>query len=114
MPEALRQAGLQAQVHDDHFPADASDADWLRVVGQRGWIVLTKDERIRHRPLERAALLDAGVRAFVLTAQRMSGADMGQAFVRARRAMEHLLHRRRQRPFIATVTRHGRVRVIVR
>ena len=114
MPEALRQAGLRVEVHDDHFPPDASDADWLRVVGQRGWAVLTKDERIRRRPLERDALLGARVRAFVLTARRMSGADMGQAFVRARGAMENLLCRHRQRPFIASVTRHGRVRVIVR
>jgi hypothetical protein len=37
---------------------------------------------------------------------------MGQAFARARGAMENLLRRRRQRPFIATVTSHGRVRVI--
>jgi hypothetical protein len=114
VPEVLRQAGLQVEVHDDHFPPDASDADWLRVVGERGWVVLTKDERIRRRPLERDALLAAGVRAFVLTARRMSGADMGQAFARARRPMENLLRRRRQYPFIATVTRHGRVRVIVR
>jgi len=108
VPEALRQAGLRVEVHDDHFPPDASDADWLRAVGQRGWVVLTKDERIRRRPLKHAALLDAGVRAFVL------GTDMGQAFVRAGGAMENLLRRRRQRPFIATVTRRGRVRVIVK
>jgi len=113
VPEALRQAGLRVEVHDDHFPPDALDVDWLRVVGGRGWVVLTKDERIRRRPLERDALLEAGVHAFVLTARRMSGADMGQAFVRARAAMENLLRRQVQRPFIATVTRHGRVRVIV-
>ena len=84
VPEALRQAGMRVEIHDDHFPPDAEDADGLRIVGQRGWAVLTKDERIRRRPLERRALIDAGVCAFALTARRMSGSDIGQAFVRAR------------------------------
>ena len=103
---------MHVEVHDDHFAPDTPDAAWLRVVGERGWVVLTKDERIRRRPLEREALLTAGVRAFALTARRLTGPEMGQAFARARGAMENLLRRRRQRPFIATVTRHGRVHVI--
>jgi hypothetical protein len=50
---------MHVEVHDDHFAPDAPDAVWLRVVGERGWVVLTKDERIRRRPLEREALLTA-------------------------------------------------------
>lgn len=99
------------EVHDDHFAPDAPDAEWLRVVGTRGWVVLTKDERIRRRPLEREALAAAGVRAFALTARHMTGAEMGTALVRARGAMEDLLRRRRP-PFTASVTRHGRVRLL--
>jgi len=105
---------MHVAIHDDHFPPDAPDTAWLQVVGERRWVVLTKDERIRRRPLERQTLLAAGVRAFALTARRLTGSEMGQAFIDARGAMENLLRRRRQRPFIATVTRHGRVRVIAR
>ena len=47
--DALRQAGAEVHVHGDHFPPDARDEEWLRVVGQRGWIVLTKDKMIRYR-----------------------------------------------------------------
>jgi len=43
---ALRQAGPTFHIHHDHFPTDAKDEDWLVQVGQRGWIVLTKDHRI--------------------------------------------------------------------
>lgn len=43
----LRNAGLQVEIHDDHFARDAEDRDWLRVVGARGWVVLTKDQRLR-------------------------------------------------------------------
>ena len=74
---------MRVEIHDDHFSPDAEDADWLRVVGQRGWAVLTKDERIRRRPVERRRS-SMPVCAFALTARRMSGSDIGQAFVRAR------------------------------
>jgi hypothetical protein len=114
VPAALRAAGMRVEVHDDHFLPDAPDEEWLRVAGERGWAVLTKDAAIRWRPLERDTLLAAGVRAFVLTAKRLTGAEIGQAFVRARGAMEDLLRRRTQRPFIASVSRHGRVQVIFR
>ena len=50
---ALRQAGAVVKLHDDHFPQDARDEEWLREVGRREWIVLTKDSRIRHRAHER-------------------------------------------------------------
>lgn len=102
---------MRVEVHDAHFRPDAPDEEWLADVGARGWVVLTKDERIRRRPLERQALAAAGVRAFVLTARHMTGEEMGAAFVRARGAMEDLLRRRRA-PLVASVTRHGRVRVL--
>ena len=44
---ALREAGHVVLVHDDEFEPDARDVDWLQAVGQRGWVVLTKDARIR-------------------------------------------------------------------
>ncbi len=58
---ALRQAGAEVHIHDDYFPANARDEEWLRVVGQRGWVVLTKDKMIRYRGPELAALINAGV-----------------------------------------------------
>jgi len=47
--------------------AGAADTAWLPVVGQAGLVVLTRDKRIRSRPLERQALLDHNVRACFLT-----------------------------------------------
>jgi PIN domain-containing protein len=44
------------------------DEDWLPVAGQHGWVVVMRDKHIRTRVAERRALLDAGVRAFCLTA----------------------------------------------
>jgi uncharacterized protein with PIN domain len=72
--EALRAAGAKVEVHDDHFAQDAQDEVWLTEVGSKGWVVLTKDQRIRFRVIEREALKAAGVRAFVLTAGDISAA----------------------------------------
>ena len=80
---ALREASVRVEIHDDHFPPNAKDSDWLPVVGERGWVVLTKDDRIRYRRHEREALLDAGVRAFVLTNRNLTGDDMATLFAEA-------------------------------
>jgi hypothetical protein len=63
-------------VHDDYFSPNARDEEWLSEVGRRQWVVLTKDERIRYREIERTALMNAGVRAFVLTAKNLQGSEM--------------------------------------
>jgi len=51
------------------IPADETiaDTDWLALAGHEGWAVLMKDERIRYRPAERAAVTVYDVRAFCLT-----------------------------------------------
>lgn len=68
-------------MHDDHFPQNAADEDWLPLVGARGWIVLSKDKRLRKVPLQREALVSAGVRAFVMTAGNLTGSEMANAFL---------------------------------
>ena len=42
--QRLRQAGVNARVLvDEGFSADAEDVDWLPVVANKGWAILTKD-----------------------------------------------------------------------
>jgi PIN like domain len=67
-------------------PADegVSDVEWLQLAGERGWIVLMKDERIRYRPSERAALLTHRVRAFCLTSGNLTGQQMAELLIHHR------------------------------
>lgn len=91
IPDALRQSGEDIRIHDDYFPQDAKDSIWLTEVGKRGWIVLTKDTRIRYRAIETKALLAAGVRAFVLTARGdLIGKEMADIFIMALPRMKKL------------------------
>jgi predicted nuclease of predicted toxin-antitoxin system len=109
--EALRQQGVRAEVHEDHFPIDAKDEDWLPEVEQRGWVVLTKDDRIRYRPIERDALIRARVAMFVLASGNLRGEEMAQAFIAALPRIRRFLTKNRP-PFIARVSRSGTVSLL--
>ncbi|MBV6410625.1 MAG: hypothetical protein LC123_16595 [Burkholderiales bacterium] len=105
--QALREAGATVEVHDDHFPQTTPDVEWLAEVGRRGWVVLSKDERIRRNRIERAALDSARVRAFFLTQQDITGQEMAELFSNAlpgmtRRAVSE------PAPFIFTISRSGK------
>jgi len=109
---ALRAAGAQVEVHDDHFPQDARDEVWLPAVGRRGWAVVTSDDRIRYRQAETTAARSAGVALFIFTGKRMRGAAIADALVRALPAMTRVLTIQ-VRPFVAKVSRAGAV-ILVR
>ena len=72
----LIKTGLVVEIHDDHFARDAEDRVWLQAVGERGWVVLTKDQRLRYRPLEIATLRASRARVFVLTAGNLRGSEI--------------------------------------
>lgn len=111
MAHALRDLGERVEIHDDHFAPDAKDEDWLVEVGSRGWIVLTKDDRIRYRVTERTALAVAKVKAFVLTSTQLQGIEMADAFVKALPRIKRLLAKHRA-PFLGRVSRHGKVSLL--
>jgi hypothetical protein len=111
VPHALRSGGALVEIHDDHFAPDTLDTVWLAEVGARGWVVLTKDNRIRRHPLELQALLVANVAAFMLTATDVTGAEMGRLLVAVIPKLAALV-RSRARPFIATISRQGQVTII--
>ncbi len=106
MPDALRLAGANVEVHGAHFPPNASDTDILRFIGARGWVFLSKDENVRRRPAERQALAEAEVAAFILTAGRAKGEVIASAFVAALDRMQRICGTY-ARPFIATVSASG-------
>lgn len=109
--DALRAAGAPIEVHDDHFPQDAPDEVWLPVVGQRGWAVITKDDRIRYRQAETTAAVAAGVALFIFVGKAMRGAAIADALVKALPAMVELIETHK-RPFVAKVSRGGAVNLL--
>lgn len=108
--EALRASGETVEAHDIHFPKDASDVEWLGQVGSKGWVVLSKDDRIRLNEVERNALTEAGVAAFFLGRGDLTGPQMACAIVKALPAIKRAL-KRFPIPFIARISADGDVSV---
>ncbi len=107
--EELRGTGVQVEVHDDHFPSGATDAQWIPQVGKMGWIVLTKDKRITYNALERQAVARAGIRMFTLASTGLSGEDTAFAFKKALNPMLKFLGKN-PAPFIAKVYKDGNIK----
>lgn len=88
VPQLLRDAGWLLTTLVEHYgkPADESvaDIDWLALCGERRWPVLMKDEKIRYRQAERAALVKADVTAFCLASGNLRSAEMAEIFIRHR------------------------------
>jgi PIN like domain len=111
--DALRQLGLTVIRHDDRFRQGTPDEEWLPKMGAAGWILLTKDDRIRSKSREREILLSAGVRAFVLSSANLTGDQMAAPFVNAARRMQRVVLGE-GRAFIASVSSAGRVKLVLR
>jgi len=84
----------------------------LSEIGKRGWIAITKDERIRYRTIERVALMRAGVRAFILSGGNIPAVELAAIFLRALPRLRRLVVHKGA--FIARITRGSKVKVIVR
>jgi predicted nuclease of predicted toxin-antitoxin system len=113
IPDALRQAHLRVEIHDDHFAQDAEDELWLTHAGQRGWVVLTKDERIRYRPNELRALIEAEVRTFIVIARNRPMTEVATIVVQALPAIAAFLAQHSP-PFVAKITADSKVAMVVR
>lgn len=113
VPALLRDVGLRlctlAEVYG--IPADETiaDTEWLARAGQQGWVVLMKDDRIRYRPAERAAVLEHRVQAFCLSSGNLRAAEMAQRFIDV---LEQITEACNQPgPFLYTVSRVGLRRI---
>ena len=106
---ALRAAGVPFERHHDHFARDAADADWIVEVGRQHWVVVTRDQRIRHRPNELAAVRAANLHLFALTSGNLSAAQTAEVLLRAWPALQRAVASRPP-PGIWSVTRGGEVR----
>jgi uncharacterized protein YbjT (DUF2867 family) len=107
----LRQCGLTVEVHDDHFPQNAPDEDWLLEVGKRRWIVLTKDDRMRYRPAALEAYRSNKVRVFIFGSGEMKAQEMADAFITALLRILRLV-RNNPAPFFARISRIGFVALL--
>jgi predicted nuclease of predicted toxin-antitoxin system len=109
LADSLRNVGGTVEIHDDHFKQDMKDEDWLKEVGKRNWVVLTKDKKIASRRLELLGVAQGGVQLFAFVGGDIPGVVVAQAFVNALENMQGFI-RGNQAPFIPKVYQSGLVK----
>ena len=112
MPEALRAAGVEIRVHDELFPQGTEDVVWLREAGLNGWIVITRDDRIRYNQLEKQAVIAARLRFFSITSSSLTGEEAAALILAALGKMLRLCRQHSKRGFIAKISRGPDVKII--
>jgi hypothetical protein len=110
---ALGLAGYSVKAHHELFTPGTPDEEWLPKVGERGFVVLSKDDAIRLNHGQKQILLSANVRAFFLGRADASGSVMANAFLSAAPRMVRIAQGE-PRAFIARVHPDGRVTFIER
>lgn len=106
---ALEAAGAKVERLTKHLPKGTDDQTWLALAGSLGWVVLTRDKRIRYRQLERQALESAGVRAFVFIGGNVTLSDTAAILARTYTAIADIC-KREPGPFLYHVGRGGKPR----
>ncbi len=96
---------MRVERADDHFRIDTADEAWLPVVASRGWLVVTRDKRMRYSPLALMALMTSGARLFVIVG-KLTAAEALDVFRGHRKKVESLA-RTEKAAFIAKIRRDG-------
>jgi len=94
--------------HLQHFQPGTEDSVWLPFVGQKGWILLTKDKRIRFNQLEKTAVRRYRVREFYFSSGNYTGAEMADILMAALPEMVKI-YERQEPPFIASISKSGKI-----
>ena len=108
--EALRAASVPIRRLSEELDRSMEDATWLSIVAARGWAIATRDNRMRHRSSERAAILEAGAIVVVLRGDGLRGEVMASMLADAYPALKRLASRY-QPPMIIHIYADGRVRL---
>lgn len=87
-------------------PFGTADESWLTTAGEQRWIVLMRDQRVRHRALEIRALRSARVGAFVLTAGQATARDTAAIILGKLQKMVNI-SRSESRPFLYALGMSG-------
>ena len=102
-PAILAAAGLTIERHEQLFPPDGSDEQWLAYCGSNDRIAITHNLRIRYTPNELAAVIRHGV-ALLVVIRHGPIAGLATNFVNTITRIEAFV-KAHQPPYIAKVYR---------
>ena len=106
LARGLREFGEDVVHLKEHFSQDAADEVWLRHIGEEGWFLVTRDDRIRWKPAQKEALRSHKVGAFFLAGKNLTRWQLVVQVVRNWNQMKELAGSK-QLPFAYRVPPYG-------
>lgn len=83
----MDEGGIGFIAHHKRFSHDTPDEIWLAAAADKSWRVVTRDQRIRYRANELAAMQRARLHVFDFTQGGLTAAATGSILVRCHAAM---------------------------
>ncbi len=114
--QITKDLGLEIRDHVTEFPefnteGEVTDAEWLGEIGERGWLILSRDLKIRYNEVEKQAIKNSGASFFAITAKNVSSRELAEIILKAMNRIVSFAEQHRP-PFIALVYRNGQIREI--
>jgi len=81
--QALDGAGIVHVAHHQKFDSESPDVEWIEMAGRHGWIAITRDQSIRRKPNELAAIRASRAIIFVFTSGNLSAEDTARILLQA-------------------------------
>lgn len=89
-------------------PRQSQDDDWLPVIGTARLVVITRDQRIRYRPVEKRMWVEHNVRGFALTGRKSQSTAASLALLQDQWArLEGFVESEPDGPWMYAVTHAG-------
>lgn len=104
----LAEAGVRVVCHYEHFQPGTPDEVWLPFVGEKGWVLLTADTRIRIRHSERTQVIQSNARLFYFASNNQPAIELAQSLHNALPKMADLV-RTEVPPFFASIQKDGKI-----
>jgi len=100
---------VKYRLYSDVVPANSGidDTQFLPIVGKKGWILITSDDKQRYRARERRDLNHYGVRHFALPGN-LGAIGMAELLVSCKNKIQQFC-REHEPPFSASITKQHRI-----
>lgn len=106
VPTFFREAGFDTTTIQELFGhTKVRDVEWIARAGELNMVVAHKDARIRYRPAERRAVIEAKLRLLCLTSGNMKTEEQVECFRSNLKAIERMWSK--PGPWILAVRRGG-------
>ena len=99
----------QVELYYDHFEPRKPDLEIIEICGQRGWVLVSCDDRIRTVAINRAAVNRHQVYAFMFPKGNYHWVDYSAALIVARHSMISLM-RKTAPPMCARIFINGQIK----